>query len=64
MPETKIVQIQMGKCVICGKTVTLKFNPFCSKLCKELDLSRWLTGLYRIPTEEGLGEDGDVEDIS
>ena len=28
------------------------FRPFCSKLCANRDLIRWIDGGYRIPTEE------------
>lgn len=40
------------KCVICGKPVAEKYAPFCSKRCADVDLSRWLGGVYRIPTDE------------
>ncbi|MFZ2004611.1 MAG: DNA gyrase inhibitor YacG, partial [Stellaceae bacterium] len=26
---------------------------FCSKRCREIDLGRWLRGVYRVETEEG-----------
>jgi endogenous inhibitor of DNA gyrase (YacG/DUF329 family) len=28
------------------------FHPFCSKRCSDVDLNRWLGGVYRIPTNE------------
>lgn len=40
------------KCPICGQTADLKYKPFCSKRCADVDLNRWLSGVYRIETDE------------
>jgi uncharacterized protein len=37
------------KCPICSRPSEQKFNPFCSKRCADVDLSRWLKGSYAIP---------------
>ncbi len=39
-------------CPICSKPVAEKHRPFCSERCANVDLSRWLGGEYRIPTDE------------
>ncbi len=39
-------------CVVCGKPQDPKYKPFCSKRCADIDLSRWLKGVYAIPAEE------------
>lgn len=39
-------------CPLCGKPAAEKYAPFCSKRCADVDLSRWLGGGYRIPTDE------------
>ena len=39
-------------CPICSKPSTKGNYPFCSQRCKDVDLSRWLTGSYAIPAEE------------
>lgn len=50
-------------CPICGKPADLKYRPFCSKRCADIDLGRWLTGSYVIPgdapeaAEEEPGDD-------
>ncbi len=36
-------------CPICKKPSDVKFHPFCSNRCKDVDLSRWFTGSYAIP---------------
>lgn len=46
------VRVTAAKCVRCEKPVVARFRPFCSQRCSELDLAGWLTGQYRIPTEE------------
>lgn len=40
------------KCTICNHPQQAKFRPFCSPRCADVDLHRWLTGGYRIPTDE------------
>ncbi len=45
-------------CPICGKLAQPKFTPFCSKRCQDEDLARWLTGGYRIPTNEAPDPEG------
>ncbi|KAB2883292.1 MAG: DNA gyrase inhibitor YacG [Albidovulum sp.] len=39
-------------CPICRKETDPKYRPFCSKRCADIDLGRWLTGAYAIPSEE------------
>jgi uncharacterized protein len=50
-------------CAICGKPALVRFKPFCSARCADVDLNRWLTGSYAIPVEEGRDrpsrDDGD-----
>jgi endogenous inhibitor of DNA gyrase (YacG/DUF329 family) len=47
-------------CPICGKPQTLEFKPFCSRRCADVDLNRWLSGVYAIPVkDDDEDEDGD-----
>ncbi len=39
-------------CPICGKPAEAKFTPFCSSRCADIDLNRWLAGVYAIPARE------------
>ncbi|GLQ19060.1 DNA gyrase inhibitor YacG [Algimonas porphyrae] len=44
-------------CPICRKREAVTaYKPFCSKRCSDVDLNRWLTGQYAIPTEETVSE--------
>ncbi len=53
----KVVPLKEGKCPNCAKPAVADYRPFCSRRCADLDLGRWLDGEYRIPTNEGIGED-------
>lgn len=39
-------------CPVCGQATVEKFRPFCSKRCADIDLGRWLKGVYRVPTDD------------
>ncbi len=39
-------------CPICEKKTDPKYRPFCSKRCADLDLAKWLSGSYAIPSED------------
>ena len=36
-------------CPVCGKPAPEKLRPFCSQLCRDRDLIRWLDEGYRVP---------------
>ncbi|PPQ35301.1 DNA gyrase inhibitor YacG [Rhodopila globiformis] len=44
-PETK----SLPPCPVCGRPAAAAHRPFCSARCQEVDLGRWLSGVYRIP---------------
>ena len=48
-----------GSCPLCGKATELAFRPFCSKRCADIDLNRWLSGVYAVPVKEEEDEDGE-----
>lgn len=39
-------------CPICAEPADARFRPFCSRRCADLDLGKWLTGAYAIPSHE------------
>jgi endogenous inhibitor of DNA gyrase (YacG/DUF329 family) len=47
------------RCPICGKPAVEAARPFCSGRCADVDLNRWLKGVYAIPGREEEDEDGD-----
>ncbi|MGB5558849.1 MAG: DNA gyrase inhibitor YacG [Paracoccaceae bacterium] len=47
-------------CPICAKETDPKYRPFCSRRCADVDLGKWLTGFYTIPSEDPA----DIEELS
>lgn len=44
---------KLHKCPICGiQTDDVKYRPFCSKRCADLDLGNWFNGAYNVPAQE------------
>jgi hypothetical protein len=58
-------QEQARPCVICGKPQDERFRPFCSRRCADIDLHRWLSGVYAVPAQDDEArESGDQsEDV-
>jgi hypothetical protein len=53
MPDAKTSKA----CPICGKPADERFKPFCSRRCTDVDLNRWLSGIYAVPVTEDEEED-------
>ena len=48
-------------CPVCRRPVTeVRFRPFCSARCRQVDLGRWLAGDYAIPARPEEEEDGEA----
>lgn len=39
-------------CPICGRETEARFRPFCSKRCADIDLAKWMSGSYAIPSDD------------
>jgi len=49
-------------CPICRKAPPAeRYKPFCSRRCADVDLNRWFTGGYAVPTVEDAWGEGDPE---
>ena len=48
-----------ARCPICSKPTDTAFKPFCSKRCADIDLNRWLSGVYAVPVKDDEDEDGE-----
>ena len=61
-------QPKSNACPICSKPTSERHKPFCSQRCATIDLARWITGSYRVPTDETpedapqRGEESDREE--
>jgi endogenous inhibitor of DNA gyrase (YacG/DUF329 family) len=51
-----------ARCPICAKPAARTHRPFCSARCRDIDLGRWLKGVYRVETEEGADDTSDEAD--
>jgi hypothetical protein len=49
-------------CPICGKPADARLTPFCSRRCADVDLNRWLSGLYAVSGTEDEQEDEPPEE--
>lgn len=38
-------------CPICKKVPEKMYRPFCSKRCADIDLGKWMSGQYAVPSE-------------
>jgi endogenous inhibitor of DNA gyrase (YacG/DUF329 family) len=51
----------MKPCPICKKQPIEQFIPFCSARCADVDLHRWMGGVYAIPvTDSDPDEENEV----
>ncbi len=48
------------RCPICSRPMSEPHRPFCSRRCADIDLHRWLSGVYSVPTTEPP-EDGEQD---
>ena len=39
-------------CPICDKPTQTATRPFCSQRCADIDLGKWLTGSYAVPSQD------------
>lgn len=50
-------------CPICSEKTDPKFRPFCSKRCADIDLGRWMSGKYAIPSDDPEDIEEAIEEI-
>jgi endogenous inhibitor of DNA gyrase (YacG/DUF329 family) len=51
------IPVRRRRCPICGKPAAAETQPFCSPRCATIDLGRWLSGNYRIASDEPADAD-------
>ena len=39
-------------CPICQRKTDPRLRPFCSKRCADVDLAKWLSGGYSVPSQD------------
>ena len=48
-------------CPNCGNEGDQKYRPFCSKRCADVDLARWMSGSYTVPSMREESEEEAME---
>jgi len=51
-------------CPICDRPVNPAVRPFCSKRCADVDLAKWLSGSYAIPSTDPEDDEQLFEELS
>ena len=47
-------------CPVCKAPTAAQWRPFCSRRCADVDLGRWMTGAYSVPSTDP----GDAEEAA
>lgn len=50
-------------CPICDKEADQKYRPFCSKRCADIDLAKWMTGSYAVPSQNPEDAEQALEEV-
>jgi endogenous inhibitor of DNA gyrase (YacG/DUF329 family) len=62
-PDSVMPMLAGGRrCPICGKRSVPRHQPFCSGRCADIDLGRWLKGVYHVETEEPAEDGGEANE--
>jgi hypothetical protein len=51
-------------CPICKKPTDDKYRPFCSRRCADVDLGKWFSGDYAVPSTDPEDIEEAIEAIS
>ncbi|WP_147114878.1 DNA gyrase inhibitor YacG [Tateyamaria sp. syn59] len=49
-------------CPICAQETDLKYRPFCSRRCADIDLARWMNGGYAVPSQREDNEGSAIDE--
>ena len=50
-------------CPVCNAATAPEWRPFCSKRCADVDLGRWMTGAYAVPSADPEDADAALDEI-
>ncbi|WP_323786081.1 DNA gyrase inhibitor YacG [Thalassovita sp.] len=50
-------------CPICSEKTDPKFRPFCSERCADIDLGRWMSGKYAIPSNDPEDDEDAIDEL-
>ena len=55
--DGKVIAVTGRRCPICSRPAIVRFRPFCSKRCADIDLGKWLKEDYRVASNDEPDED-------
>lgn len=59
MTASNVIRLKpVVPCPVCKKPSSQVHHPFCSPRCQDIDLNRWLSGVYVIPGQAIEEDDG------
>ena len=50
-------------CPICKKPTDTRYRPFCSKRCADVDLGKWFSGDYAVPSSDPEDVEAAIEAV-
>ncbi len=56
MVNAKNKSVDVKHCPTCGAPAIHEERPFCSKRCADVDLGKWLQGVYAIPAVDAADD--------
>ena len=56
MVNAKHKSVDVKFCPTCGAPTIHEVRPFCSRRCADVDLGRWLQGVYAIPAVDAADD--------
>jgi endogenous inhibitor of DNA gyrase (YacG/DUF329 family) len=51
-------------CPICKSETAARYRPFCSRRCADIDLGRWVTGAYAVPSSDPEDAEAAVDEAA
>lgn len=50
-------------CPICQRKVDPDYRPFCSKRCADVDLAKWMSGSYAMPSTDPDDQEAAIDEL-
>ena len=51
-------------CPICKAETAPRYRPFCSRRCADVDLGKWMTGAYAVPSTDPQDAEAAAEEAA
>ncbi|KRS15587.1 DNA gyrase inhibitor YacG [Roseovarius indicus] len=51
-------------CPICANPTDKRYRPFCSKRCADIDLGKWISGDYAVPSDDPEDAERAIDELN